>query len=114
MAPTSWGVCGGLEHVCGIWGTILALSTFVQFALTMLISAYENKILADNGLFPLLLCSCARQFKQFGACRGYGMGPIVRSFSSCDTARNLIEEVRRRNRAIERRDKMSGERIQGL
>jgi hypothetical protein len=49
--------------------------------------------------------SCAGQIEQFSARRGDGMGPVIWALDSSDTARNLVEKVRRLNRAVERRDK---------
>lgn len=72
----------------------------------MHIAAEKDDVLVNNGLLPLLHCSCAGQVEQFSTRRGDGMGPVIWTFSSSDTACNLVKKVRRWNRAVERRNKM--------
>lgn len=59
-------------------------------------------------VFGAFLC----KFDEFDACCANGMRPIKRTLGVCNAAGNLVEEVRRRDWANKRSDKVSWECIQ--
>lgn len=56
----------------------------------------------------------SRQFKELDACSTNGVRPVVGSLCCCDATSNLVEEVRGRDRSIERGYQVGGECIKCL
>jgi hypothetical protein len=82
----------------------------LEFCVKLVFAIRIVEMLLQSFFFGAFLC----EFNKFDACSTDRMGPVDRAFRMCNTTRNFVKEIRRRDRANKRSDKVSWEGIQSL